>query len=233
VRNDCAAGKARINGTISTSDLTGRLPLSCPCCPSVPVSLSLGRGTLGHWDKLVGGRTGNPSYGDFAKSPTRLERQTVLACQHAINPSLLVDARRVKRGERLGELPEPRLLADPFLDEEPLESNAADGGEQDHHLMDPVEDGRAGMRSLELRLPNDLGCARLLERREKVRRWILVSNRPRMKNRGSVTPVWPPAISDRFTLAISPANPHSRYDATSNREKYVAGTCVSQNVGNA
>ena len=41
--------------------------------------------------------------------------------QYAIHPSLLVGSRRVQGRERLGEFPEPDVLADAVIDEEPLQ----------------------------------------------------------------------------------------------------------------
>ena len=47
----------------------------------------------------------------------------------------------VEGAEGLGELPEARILADTVFDQEPFECAAATGGEEDHGLVDAVEDG--------------------------------------------------------------------------------------------
>ena len=51
---------------------------------------------------------------------------------------LLIRPPWIKGRESLSQLPEPRLLADAFLDEEPLDGFTAVGGEQDRATASPA-----------------------------------------------------------------------------------------------
>ncbi len=67
-----------------------------------------------------------------------------LARQYAIHPALLVGSWRVQGRERLGELPEPGVLADAVIDQEPLLGIGPAASKEEHGLVDPVEYGLCG-----------------------------------------------------------------------------------------
>ena len=54
------------------------------------------------------------------------------------------------------QLPEPGVLADAILDQEMLQKFAALGAEEDHGLVQSVEDRRTGRRALQF-LPTAVG----------------------------------------------------------------------------
>src|SRR5208283_4577488 len=65
--------------------------------------------------------------------------EPLLPREHSINPSLLVRSRRVQSRERLGQFPEPGVLADAVIDQEPFQGIGPAAGEEEHGLVDPVE----------------------------------------------------------------------------------------------
>src|SRR5271157_6121446 len=70
--------------------------------------------------------------------------EPLLPREHSINPSLFVGSRRIQGRERLGQLPEPGVLADAVVDQEPLQGIGPTAGEEEHGLVDPVEYGLCG-----------------------------------------------------------------------------------------
>src|SRR4051812_12211541 len=67
-----------------------------------------------------------------------LESERLLAREHAVDPSLLIRAMRVERRKRMRQLPEARILADPLLDDKPLENVGPARGEKEHRLVNAV-----------------------------------------------------------------------------------------------
>ena len=71
---------------------------------------------------------------------------------------LLVGPRRVQGRERLGQFPEPGVLADAVIDQEPLQGVGSTAGEEEHGLVDPVEGRGTGTSArFTLGLQTELG----------------------------------------------------------------------------
>src|SRR6185295_4096684 len=74
------------------------------------------------------------------------EPETLLAREHAVDPALLVRRGGVERGESLRKTPKTVVAADAVVDQEPFERFAASRSEEDHRLVNAVEDRLALLR---------------------------------------------------------------------------------------
>src|SRR3954454_1557349 len=72
------------------------------------------------------------------------EPEPLLASEDTVDPPLLVGAGRVEGGQGLSQLPEAGVVTRSRFGDERLERLGPAGAEQDHRLMNAVEDGRAG-----------------------------------------------------------------------------------------
>ena len=78
----------------------------------------------------------------------KLESESFLAGEDAVNPALFVRAAGVEGGEGLSEGPEAGVVSCAVIDEEAFEGFAAAGGEENHALVDAVEHGCANLLDL-------------------------------------------------------------------------------------
>ena len=72
-----------------------------------------------------------------------LKAKPFFSRQHAVHPALFFGVGWIQGGQRLGEPPEALVATRAVFDEKPFQCFAATGGEQNHALVNAVEDGLA------------------------------------------------------------------------------------------